>query len=137
VRNFTYAEIDTLAACPWMPYHDPDRPYVNAWFASAEGADIDAYVRTLSEDNQDRLEASGGACIMYSHFASGFYVEGRINDRFRVLMERLARKDGWYVPVTTLLDHIADQRGVTQISNAQRRTLERRWLRSKVRVGAT
>jgi hypothetical protein len=29
VRNFTYADINTLAACPMMPYHDPERPFVN------------------------------------------------------------------------------------------------------------
>ena len=55
-----------------MPYHDPDRPYVNAWFAASEGADVTAFNRCLSEEHQDRLEAEGGACIMYTHFASGF-----------------------------------------------------------------
>jgi hypothetical protein len=135
VRNFTYRDIDTLAACPLMPYHDPERPLVNAWFASSEGADVDAFNACLSEANQDRLEAQGGACIMYTHFASGFYREGTIDPRFKVLMERLGGKNGWFVPVTTLLDHLSAQRGETVISNAQRRVLERRWLLSKLRVG--
>ena len=29
-RNFVYADINTLAACPWMPYSDPLRPFVRA-----------------------------------------------------------------------------------------------------------
>jgi hypothetical protein len=137
VRNFTYRAVDTLAACPWMPYHDPQRPDVRAWFASTEGADVEMFVRALSEENQASLESSGGACIMYTHFASGFYRDRQLDDRFQRLMERLAARQGWFVPVTTLLDHLAARQGVTQLSSSQRRTLERRWLMSKLRTGPT
>ncbi len=34
-RNFSVHGLDTLAACPTMPYHDPRPPYVNRWFASS------------------------------------------------------------------------------------------------------
>lgn len=43
VRNFVFGDIDTLAACPVMPDHDPDRPLVNYWFASSEGAIVDTF----------------------------------------------------------------------------------------------
>jgi hypothetical protein len=135
VRNFTYSDINTLAACPMMPYHDPERPYVNHWFASSEGADVNTFNRCLSEANQDRLEAQGGACIMYTHFASGFFSDGTLSQRFKELMERLARKKGWFVPVATLLDYLSAQHGETIITAAQRRRLERRWLCSKLTVG--
>jgi hypothetical protein len=81
VRNFVFAQADTLEACPFMPYHDPARPYVNYWFASSEGAHVESFIRTLSEKNQDRLERQGGACIMYTHFADGFTEQGRLNRR--------------------------------------------------------
>jgi hypothetical protein len=135
VRNFQYSAINTLAACPMMPYHDRDRPFVRGWFASSEGARIDAFNRCLSEANQDRLEAEHGACIMYTHFAAGFCVEGRLDTRFEVLMERLARKNGWFVPVSTLLDFLQEQHGESIISAAERGRLERRWLLSKLRIG--
>ncbi len=135
VRNFTYADIDTLASCPAMPYHDPHRPYVRAWFASSEGRDVDAFTACVSEQNQDRLEAAGSACIMYTHFASGFARDGTVDRRFRVLMERLAAKNGWFVPVSTLLDHIVAERGIAVMDAAERRGMEHRWLRSKIRVG--
>ncbi len=135
VRNFTYRDVNTLAACPVMPYHDPDRPYVNAWFAASEGADVTAFNRCLSEEHQDRLEAEGGACIMYTHLASGFWRDGRLDPRFKELMTRLAARNGWFVPVTTLLDYLADVQGQTILTAPQRRILEQRWLRSKVRVG--
>jgi hypothetical protein len=137
VRNFTFNDIDTLAACPIMPYHDPERPFVNAWFASSEGANVKAFNRCISEANQDRLEAGRGACIMYTHLAAGFVNDGRLDPRFQELMERLARKNGWFVPVTTLLDLLAPADGPTIISAGQRRDLERRWLWSKIRVGRT
>ena len=135
VRNFTYAGANTLAACPFMPYHDPERPYVRAWFASSEGADVRAFNRCLGEAEQDRLEAEGGACIMYTHFASGFWSDGVLNGRFRELIRRLAGKNGWFVPVTALLDHLVEERGLTVLTAAQRQALERRWLRSKISVG--
>ena len=135
VRNFTYTNINTLAACPFMPYHDPDRPYVNAWFASSEGANVHAYNDCISEVNQDRLETEGGACIMYTHFASGFSSEGRLDERFSALMNRLARKNGWFVPVGTLLDFLAKERGLQTIGSRQRTLLEWRWLLSKARIG--
>lgn len=135
VRNFTFTDIDTLAACPIMPYHDPERPYVNHWFASSEGRDVEAFNRCLSEANIDRLEENGGACIMYTHFASGFVDNSRLDPRFEVLMERLAARNGWFVPVTTLLDVLLEQHGPTVISPRQRGGLERAWLRSKLAVG--
>ena len=135
VRNFVFSDINTLAACPYMPYHDPDRPYVNNWFASSEGPEINSFLNTLSESNQDRLEAEGGACIMYTHFACGFVKDGKLNERFVSLMKRLRAKNGWFVPVSTLLDSLRERNGGHQITPSERSILERRWLKHKFRVG--
>jgi hypothetical protein len=137
VRNFSFAEANTLAACPYMPYHDPRRPFVNFWFAGSEGGSVGPFNRTLSEANQDRLEEQGGACIMYAHFGKGFGTDGALEPRFRRLMERLARKNGWFVPVSRLLDHLLETRGPHTLTDGQRRELERRWLLHKVAVGTT
>jgi hypothetical protein len=69
VRNFVFSDINTLKVCPIMPYHDPKRPYVNYWFASSEGPNVEAFNRCIAERNQDRLEEEGGGCFMYTHFA--------------------------------------------------------------------
>jgi hypothetical protein len=135
VRNFAFADINTLAACPWMPYHDPDRPYVNRWFASTEGATISGFLERLAEANQDRLEAEGGCCIIYTHFGLGFCPDGSLNARFVELMQGLSRRKGWFVPVSTLLDYIESQRGAVVLTGSARRQLERRWLWHKVRFG--
>jgi hypothetical protein len=118
-----------------MPYYDPKRPYVKNWYASSEGPRLESYLTTLAEENQDRLEAEGGACIMYAHLASGFYEDGKLDSRFRNLMDRLSRKNCWFVPVRTLLDYIRKQRGEHTLSEQERNELERSWLKHKMRVG--
>jgi len=137
VRNFVYADINTLGACPCMPYHDPRRRYVNYWFASAEGGTVESFTRTISERSQDRLEEEGGASIMYTHLAKRFYERGKLHGEFRRLMERLARKDGWFVPVSTLLDYILQRRQRHQVTDAERARMERKWLRHKLCVGTS
>ena len=136
-RNFVFSEINTLRACPWMPYHDPLRPYVRAWYASAEGSNVQRFTRTISEANQDQLEAEGGACIMYTHFGHGYVENGRLNARFKALMQRLSRKNGWFVPVGVLLDYLRGRHEPVEITAAQRRSLERRWLWQKMMRGTS
>ena len=136
MRNFVFSDINTLKACPEMPYHDPARPMVQYWFASSEGAEIQPYNACISEANQDRLEAEGGACIMYTHFA-GFDRDAAEYATFKALMTRLSRKNGWFVPTGTLLDYLIEQRGRTVLTDRQRARLERRWLRHKLRTGTS
>jgi hypothetical protein len=135
VRNFVFGDINTLKACPYMPYHDPSRPYVNYWYAASEGDHAPAFVERISEANQDRLEEEGGACIMYTHFGHGYVNGGGLDGRFVSLMRRLSRKNGWFVPVSTLLDYLLGQRQGAVLTPPQRRELERRWLWHKVHFG--
>jgi hypothetical protein len=137
VRNFTFPSIDTLAACPEMPYHDPARPYVQAWYASSDGNRSSRFIQLLSEANQDSLVASGGCSIVYTHFGHGFVQDGRVLPRVVRLLERLASLGGWYAPVTTVLDHVRAARGVTMLDDAARARLEWRWLVGKVVHGAS
>ena len=120
-----------------MPYHDRERPFVNYWFASSDGQHVPRFNRCLREENQDRLEEEEGACIMYTHFACGFAENGKVQPRFQELMEQLSKKNGWFVPVRTLLDHLLAQRGPHQLTNAQRRRLECKWLLEKFFSGTS
>jgi hypothetical protein len=111
VRNFTFADIDTLACDPAMPWHDPRKPYVNYWFSSSDGSDGDKLTRLLSDENLARLRDRGGACIVYTHFAYKFFEGNQLAPAFVERMRRLAAMDGWFVPVSTLLDHLRTQPG--------------------------
>ncbi len=137
-RNFVFSGINTLAACPSMPYHDATKPFVRQWYASTEGSNVDRFVAALSEANQDRLEAEGGLCIMYTHFGHGFTGDGHaLSSRFRDLMRRLSAKDGWFAPVSSVLGYLAARRGVTELDAADRRRLETRWLWEKLFRGTS
>ena len=137
VRNFVYRDVDTLAACPHMPYRDSAKPYVDAWFASSEGANPGSFVRTLADAQQDRLEAGGGLCIMYTHLGAGFWRDGALDPEFERVMTNLAARDGWFAPVAEILDHLRRVKGVTDLKASERRELEWRWLRDKIRAGST
>lgn len=137
VRNFVFSDINTLKACPIMPYHDQKRDFVNYWFASSEGSNVKAFNQCIKEQNQDMLEEEGGACIMYTHFASGFNENGNINSRFKFLIKRLSKKNGWFVPVSTLLDYLLAVKGHHSITDKERNRMERKWLLHKIRVGGT
>ena len=97
------------------------------------GANCRSFCQTISEKNQDRLEEEMGCCIMYTHFGvDNCLEEGKLNSDFVRLMERLSRKDGWFVPVSTLLDHVLQERGHHVISSREHSRLERKWLMEKV-----
>lgn len=133
VRNFVFKDINTLKECPLMPYYDSARPYVNHWFASSEGPEVNAFVSTIAEKNQDRLISEGGACIMYTHLANGFTENGKIHSRFKSLIERIGKMDGWFVPVSTLLDFLLEAKGRHEISRRERGRMERKWLLHKIK----
>lgn len=136
-RNFVFRDINTLRSCPFMPYYDPEKPFVNTWYASSEGANVESFVETLSEPNQERLEREGGACVMYAHFGHGFVKNGKLDPRFRALMSTLSKRKGWFVPVATLLDHLRQQNGPQTITPQQRSTIEWRWLSRKLVKGTS
>ena len=115
-----------------MPYHDPARPYVNYWFAASEGPRVESFNAIMHEENQDRLVREGGACIMYTHLGVGFLEKGKINTRFKALMERMSKMNGWFVPVHILLDFIQQAKENHNITQVERRHLERRWLWHKL-----
>jgi len=134
VRNFVFDEINTLKACPEMPYHDPGKPFVNFWFASAEGGSLKRFLRTYTLQNIDRLVEEGGLSVAYVHFGADFACDGKINPEFRRRMEYLASKGGWFAPASTVLDHLRANgtREQRTIVPARLRRLETRWLARKL-----
>ncbi len=138
VRNLVFSDINTLKMDPAMPYHDPRRPYVRYWFSASDGADVENFCRLLNESNQDKLLESGGACIVYTHFASGFVENGKLHAEFKRLMERLAGLPGWFVPVSTLLDHLRSRPGWRETADPRYISrLEWAWLLQKLRKGTS
>ena len=67
VRGFTSSEINTLKFCPYMPYHDPSRPFVKAWFAAYlfSGAASSLWARSKSS-------TTAGESVLKSSRATAF-----------------------------------------------------------------
>ena len=122
---------------PWMPSSGPLRPSVRYWYSSSEGDHAPAFLSTLEDRHQDRLAEQGGAFIMYTHFGHGYVQEGSLNPQFRRTMERLARKNGWFTPMSELLDFLLKAKGPTTLTPAIRRKLETRWLLEKLLRGTS
>lgn len=131
VRNFTFKEINLFKINPTLPYHDPKKPYVPFWFSSSDCLGVKEFNKTLSLSNQERLAKENGICIIYTHFALGFVKNGKINSETKKLLEALAEKQGWFVPLTQLLDYLREQKRDLIIPNSELRKMEWRWLFEK------
>jgi hypothetical protein len=136
-RGFVFPDVNTLQNCPFMPYYDSRRPFVRAWFASTDGHDCSQFVKAISEENQDKLEAAGGVCLMYTHFGHGFVNNGRLDPRFHALMKKLANRPGHFASASNILEYMEKQEGLASITARQRFSLQSRWLWGKLFLGAT
>lgn len=133
VRNFAFRGINTLNICPQMPYHDDSKPWVRGWFAASCGADVSEFNQLLQPENLDQLESEGGACIVYTHFGKGFHNEAGLHPTFQERIEDLGSRNGWFVPVSELLDFLAHSRGGSHhLTDSERRNLELRWLADRM-----
>lgn len=129
IRNLTFNGIDTLANDPRMPFEVASkREYSNLWFSSSDGQRVEEMRDLLSDRNLEALAASGGACIVYTHFASGFVDDrGRVDPVVATGLERLADMGGWFVPVSRLLDHLAELGDSSDPGYRYRLGLDLRW----------
>lgn len=133
MRNLTFNKVNTLASDPRMPYLvTRKQPYSNYWFSSSDAQDAVAFKRLLSADGCDELERSGGACIVYTHTAAGFVTGGKVDSEVESCLRDLARRNGWFVPVGTLLDHLRSHNGGADPGYLYRIALNFRWVYDRV-----
>jgi len=128
IRNLTFPDINLLRINPTMPYRDPRRPAVAWWFSASDAEDVTAFNRLIAPEAQDRLEREGGVCIVATHLGKRFTEGGVVNPRTRELLERLAAKSGWFVPVGALLDWLRTQRpGAEELPRREWRRMQWKW----------
>jgi len=132
VRNLTFSEINLLHVNPSMPYRDPGRPHVRWWFSATDAEDAEEFNHLLRPENQRRLEAEGGVCIIATHFGKGFSCAGKANSETRRLLELLAARNGWFPPVGHLLDWLRAQHGSDNLPADEWRRMQWRWARDLV-----
>lgn len=133
VRNLTFSEINLRRINPSMPYRDPRRPVVQWWFSASDAEDADEFNDLITPEAQDRLEREGGLCIVATHLGKGFTRSGSVRPDTRRLLERLAAKPGWFVPVGDLLDWLrAERRGAWELPDREWRRMQWYWARDLV-----
>jgi hypothetical protein len=128
VRSFSFDTIDLWSVTPHVCYEDPRRPWVRRWFITADADNVEEFVRLMEEGNQARLERSGGLCLLSTHLGKGFVIDGRVESRVQRLLTQLARRNGWFAPVSEILDFLSQSGLVRPLSPDSRRRLELRWL---------
>jgi len=134
-RNFSFTDVNVLRACPQLPYHDPARPLVNWWFASTFAPRLQPFLAAIAPANLDRLEAEGGASIIYTHFGVDFAPDGVVDPRLEPALAHLASRNVWLAPASTVLDHLRGQ-GDHLLTDRGRSRLENRWVADQVRTRA-
>ncbi len=128
IRNLTCGDINLARFNPSMPYHDPARPLVNWWFSANDAESVREFNALITDEAQERLEREGGICIVATHLGKGYTIDGVVHPETRRLLEQLSRRNGWFVPCTTLLDHLRAQRGgASQLPGGEWRRMQWRW----------
>jgi hypothetical protein len=134
VRGFTYPVLN-LRPLRSLLYRDPTTPFVNFWFSASHAYDVEAFNALLAPERQEALERDGGVSIVTTHVAKGFVDGGVVHPVTRKLLESMAGRNGWFVPVSTLLDHLRAQQYGKQLGWFARLAMELRWARGAVRRG--
>ncbi len=119
VRNHTFNRIDTVRVDPMMPYRvkRKDR-YSNYWFSSSDAHTVTEFNALLTPSSLDRLETQRGLCILYTHFNSGYLrPDGELDPTFRMRVDDIAARNGWFAPASEILDHLRHARGNGRFAN--------------------
>lgn len=133
VRNLTFDDVNLTHINPSMPYHDPARPLVKWWFTCSDAEDCGEFNLLLRPDKQERLEREGGWCIVATHFGKGFVKNGQVDRLAQKRLESIAARGGWFVPATTLLDHLREQGAGDSFSAKEWDRMQWKWARDLVR----
>ncbi|KKQ18725.1 MAG: hypothetical protein US31_C0002G0070 [Berkelbacteria bacterium GW2011_GWA1_36_9] len=132
IRNFSFNNLNTLKVDSSMPYKDPSKPYANYWFSASSAPDIQSFIKITSLKNIDKLAEEGGCAIIYTHFASGFVKNGKLNHEFQKNLAYIAQQNGYFVPAGTLLDYLKSLKKQNNTSQIDIKKLELKWFWDKI-----
>jgi hypothetical protein len=126
-RSFSFSELDTLKFNPSFPYKDSNRDLVDYWFATADVDNILEFESRVTTKTVDKLVSKGGVCILSTHLAKGFCKGGQVRDSVKRMLDYIANKDGWFVPVSEILDWRISEGFGKDIGVNERFNMEFKW----------
>jgi hypothetical protein len=107
---------------------------VNAFFPSAFADNVEEFIELLSPMRQKQLEREGGLAIVGTHLGKGFLRNGQVHPQVVELLTQLSRRQGWFPPVSTLLDYVTGiQGGVPLLERHKLFRLEALWFWHSIR----
>lgn len=130
VRNFTFWGINLLNISKCLPYSNEKQPWVKSWFFTSDADNVEEFNGLLSKKNQEKLEKERGVLIISTHFGKGFVRKGRIHEETEKLLLQIRKRNGWFVPVSTALDFLKGQQGISTvgtIENTELIKIELKW----------
>jgi hypothetical protein len=130
IRNRTFSKICTTKSDPHMPYREKSKDkYSNYWFSSSDAMDCEAFLHLMTDKAILKLEKSGEACIIYTHFAFGYVDQfGKLNEDFKKTIDKLSKLNGYFAPATEILDILNEQRQTQYLNSYQLFKLDCKWL---------
>ncbi|MEN6350859.1 MAG: hypothetical protein ABFD08_15865 [Syntrophomonas sp.] len=76
---------------------------------------------------------SPGACIVYTHFGTGFVDKRKdVQKEFSERLRFLAGRPGWFVPAGVLLDYLLSNKADREHTGSYLRKLDRMWLMERI-----
>ena len=135
-RNYEIDQLNTCKFDPKMPYIDESKTdYSNYWFSATFAPNQWLFNRLVTKNAIDKLEKEHGICILFTHL--GYYMQdGKIDSGFIEKIEYISSKEGWFVPVSEVLDFMIENRPWdTRITRLDKIKLEflHLWTRLKYR----
>jgi hypothetical protein len=128
VRSFTYDDLNLWNVTPAIPYRSAGTHGVQAFFPSSDADNVEEFIELLSPARQAQLEQEGGLAIVSTHFGKGFLRDGCVHPGVIEALTRLSQRPGWFPPVSTLLDYVADaQDGISLLNGYELFRLEGLW----------
>ncbi len=139
IRNYTFnRHINVLKCDPWFPYKERKKPLSNFWFSTSNAPSSKEFISLLSRRNIKKLIAEKGICIVSTHIAEGFVKNGEVIPECRDVLEFISRQNGWFVPVSTILDFLLEKKIMRNenmyISSFRKVILDIRWFLNRLQL---
>lgn len=133
VRNFAFAALNNGSIPPCGPYRLASTPWVQYWFSTADAPEAGDFKRLVTRRNIDKLRADGGVCILSTHLGKRYATNGRVDPEIEDTLRYIASLQGWFRPVSEVLEFQLAQRPESALSGWQQLQLEGRHLTDRIR----
>ena len=106
--------INTLKFNPGMPYHDPEKKYVNYMYSFSDGFKHSLFMDLMQDTNIEQLKEERGISMVYTHFADGFVEDSVLKSGFKNQVRKITRDpEAWLAPASTILDRLLVLKNLT------------------------